>query len=487
VRRKRGACIASGEQQHVLLSLIIIACYAAGALSAVNAAMTVRTPSGAVAWVVALVSLPFLAVPAYWVLGRSKFKGFVKAYESNRDQIDAVIEETRAQLESERVRIEGHVPYYDAIQRLSGNHLLGNNDVRLLIDGEATFDSLLEGIENARSYVLVQYYILRDDGIGRRLQDCLIGRAKAGVRVYLLYDEVGCIALPMEYCEELRKAGAKVSSFQPTRGRNNRFQLNFRNHRKIVVVDGTTGWLGGHNVGDEYLGLNTDYCPWRDTHVRLAGPVVTQLQAVIASDWYWATRELPPLYWTPTPAEASDMRAMIIPSSPVQTLETAGLMYVLALNQARERLWIAAPYFVPDEAVMKALELAALRGVDVRILLAGVSDSTLAKLASWYYIGRLGNLGIHFVEYRPGFLHQKVALIDQHTALVGTANFDNRSFRLNFEVTALVHDDGFAAAVEAMLARDFAHGEEVDVDALAQRGFLWHLRVSLARLLAPVL
>jgi cardiolipin synthase len=136
---------------------------------------------------------------------------------------------------------------------------------------------------------------------------------------------------------------------------------------------------------------------------------------------------------------------------------------------------------------MKALEHAASRGVDVRILLAGVSDSTLAKLASWYYIGRLGNLGIHFVEYRPGFLHQKVALIDQHTALVGTANFDNRSFRLNFEVTALVHDDGFAAAVEAMLARDFAHGEEVDVDALAQRGFLWHLRVSLARLLAPVL
>lgn len=471
----------------MLLSLIIIAFYGAGALSAVNAAMTVRTSNGAVAWVVALISFPFVAVPAYLILGRSKFEGFVEAYTSNRDQIDAVIEETREQLEAERVQVEGHVPYYDAIQRLSGNHLVGNNDVELLIDGEATFDSLLEGISDARDYVLVQYYILRDDGIGRRLQECLIERAKAGVRVFLLYDEVGCIALPAEYCEQLRNSGAEVSSFQPTRGRNNRFQLNFRNHRKIVIVDGTTGWLGGHNVGDEYLGLDSDYCPWRDTHVRLAGPVVTQLQAVVASDWYWATRKLPPFSWTPTPADSSDMRAMIIPSSPVQTLETAGLMYVIALNQARERIWVAAPYFVPDEAVVKALELAALRGVDVRILLAGVSDSFLAKLASWYYIGRLGNLGIRFVEYRPGFLHQKVTLIDHHTALVGTANFDNRSFRLNFEVTALVHDDGFAAEVETMLGQDFAHGEAVDVDALAQNGFLWHLKVSLARLLAPVL
>lgn len=471
----------------MLLTLVAIAFYAAGVLSAVNAAMTARTSTGAVAWVVVLVTLPFLAVPAYWVFGRSKFEGFVEAYESNRDQIDALVEKTRANLEAERVQIEGHVPYYDAIWRLSGNYLVGNNDVELLINGEATFTSLLEGIAGARDYVLVQFYILRDDGIGTRLQESLVERAKAGVRVFVLYDEVGCIALSNDYCDVLRESGAEVSSFQPTRGRNNRFQLNFRNHRKIVVVDGKTGWLGGHNVGDEYLGHHSEYSPWRDTHVRLEGPVVTQLQSVIASDWYWATRNLPDLNWEPTQAEGGDVRALIIPSSPVQALETAGLMYVIALNQARERLWLTAPYFVPDEAVMKALELAALRGVDVRILVAGTSDSILANLASYHYIGRLGNLGIRFTEYRPGFLHQKVALIDRHTALVGTANFDNRSFRLNFEVTALIHDDAFAARVAKMLEDDFAHGVDLDVEALDERGFLWHLKVSLARLLAPVL
>jgi cardiolipin synthase A/B len=471
----------------MLLTLVVMAAYVAGALSAINAAMTARTSTGAVAWVIVLLSVPFVAVPAYWVFGRSKFEGFAEAYAAKRDQIDALVEEISNNLESEQVRIDSHASYYDAIRKLSGNHLVGNNDVELLINGEATFDSLIAGIAKAENYVLVQFYILRDDKIGCRLRDALVDRARAGVRVYLLYDELGSIGLSNDYCDSLRDAGAEVSSFQPTRGRNNRFQLNFRNHRKIVVVDGKRGWVGGHNVGDEYLGRDPELSPWRDTHVRLDGPVVIQLQGVVASDWYWATRELPALSWRPVPADSGDVNAMIIPSAPTQRLETAGLMYVMALNQARERLWLSAPYFVPDEAVMKALELAALRGVDVRILLQGTSDSVLANLASYHYIARLAHLGIRFTEYRPGFLHQKVALVDDHTALVGTANFDNRSFRLNFEVTALVHDDAFAAAVEGMLADDFEHGESLDAEQLADRSFWWQLKVSLARLLAPIL
>ena len=471
----------------MLFTLVVLLVYAAGVISAVNAAMTARTATGAVAWVVALASFPLVAVPAYWVFGRSKFEGVVDAYAANRKRIDAIVEEMAANLEPHRVRLESAAPYYEAIRKLSGNDLVGGNDVELLINGEATFDSIIDGIAGARDYVLVQFYILRDDGLGRRLKQALLERAQAGISVCLLYDEVGCIGLPGGYCEELRNAGAKVSSFQPNRGRRNRFQLNFRNHRKIVIVDGVIGWLGGHNVGDEYLGLNADLSPWRDTHIRLRGPAVIQLQGVVAADWYWATRELPELNWQPEPADGSDIRALIIPSGPTQPLETAGLMYVMALNQARQRVWLTAPYFVPDEAVIKALELAALRGVEIRILLAGTTDSILANFASYHFILRLVRLGIRFTEYRPGFLHQKVALVDEHTALIGTANFDNRSFRLNFEVTALVHDNAFAAEVEAMLEADFANGIELEVDELANRSFLWQLKVSFARLMAPIL
>jgi cardiolipin synthase len=287
--------------------------------------------------------------------------------------------------------------------------------------------------------------------------------------------------------EELRAAGAAVSSFKPTQGASNRFQLNFRNHRKMVVVDGVTGWVGGNNVGDEYLGLDPDFQPWRDTHVRLEGPVVMQLQATILSDWYWATRELPAVSWVPTAAEGSDVQAMIVPFSPSKSLEVAGLFFVAALNAAKERIWLSAPYFVPDEAVMKAIELAALRGVDVRIMTTGKPDSLPVYLAAFHYIDKLKNLGIKFYSYEPGFLHEKVMLIDDGVSTVGTPNFDNRSFRLNFEVTALIADEDFASQMEAMFERDFEHSVLIDQDIMNKKPVWWRLGVKLSRLAAPVL
>ena len=335
--------------------------------------------------------------------------------------------------------------------------------------------------------MLVQFYMFHDDGLGREMQQAMIERAKAGVRVYMLYDEVGSKGLPDSYIHELKAAGVEVSSFKPTRGKRNRFQLNFRNHRKIVVVDGITGWIGGHNVGDEYMGRDPELSPWRDTHVRLDGPVVIQLQAVIMGDWYWATRQLPEVNWQPVPAEGSDINAMIIPSAPSQRLETAGLLFVTALNAARERIWLSAPYFVPDEAVIKALELAALRGVDVRVITTGKSDSLPVYLAAFHYIDQLRDLGIRFYAYKPGFLHEKVMLIDNNVSTVGTANFDNRSFRLNFEVTAVIADEDFAKQMEQMFEDDFAHAELIDPAALDEKSFLWHLGVNLSRLASPVL
>jgi cardiolipin synthase len=333
----------------------------------------------------------------------------------------------------------------------------------------------------------VQFYMIHDDGLGRRFQQAMIERARAGVRVYLLYDEVGSKGLPEPYLEELRAAGVEVSSFKPTQGVGNRFQLNFRNHRKMVVVDGTTGWIGGHNVGDEYLGLDPEMTPWRDTHVRITGPAVQQLQATVLGDWYWATRRIPDLNWAPKAAGGADQQVMIVPSAPTQELETAGLLFVTALNSAESRFWVSAPYFVPDEAVMKALVLAALRGVDVRVITTGKGDSLPVQLAGFHYIQKLRGLGIRFYAYKPGFLHEKVMLVDDDVSAVGTANFDNRSFRLNFEVTALIVDREFATRMQAMFEDDFAHAELIDPVAFDRKPFWWRFGVNLSRLASPVL
>jgi len=470
-----------------VLSWIIAALYVAGFIAAVDAVMNTRTAQGAVAWLVSLVAVPFVALPAYLVFGRSKFDGETAAYAQRKQEIDVLVRQIRENLQPWNVgNAERHAPYR-AIQKLSGMELTHGNHVDLLVNGQATFDSILAGIAQARHYALVQFYMFHDDGLGRRMQQALIERARAGVRVYMLYDEVGSKGLPKAYVDTLRAAGVEVSSFKPTQGFGNRFQLNFRNHRKMVVVDGLTGWVGGHNVGDEYLGLDQQFTPWRDTHIRLEGPAVLQLQATILADWYWATRQIPELNWVPRASEGSNVHAMIVPSAPSQKLETAGLLFVTALQSAERRIWLSAPYLVPDEAVIKALQLAALRGVDVRIITTGKGDSLAVHLAAFHYIHALRDLGIRFYAYKPGFLHEKVMLVDDDVATVGTANFDNRSFRLNFEVTALIVDPVFGKQMQAMFENDFAHAEPIDPAEFDRKPFWWRLGVNLSRLAAPVL
>jgi len=469
------------------MAWIVTAFYVAGIVTAVDAVVNTRTAQGAVAWAVSLVAAPFVAVPAYLVFGRSKFDGATAAYEQRKQEIDALVRQIRENLRPWSLGDAGRSGTFRAIQRLCGMELTSGNHAELLVDGQATFDSIVDGIAHARHYVLVQFYMIHDDGLGRRLQQALIERARAGVRVYVLYDEVGSKGLPKPYVEALRAAGIEVSSFKPTQGAGNRFQLNFRNHRKMVVVDGVVGWIGGHNVGDEYLGLDPEFTPWRDTHVRLEGPVVLQLQATILGDWYWATRRIPELNWRPQPSASSNVDAMIVPSAPSQKLETAGLLFVTALQSAQRRIWISAPYFVPDEAVMKALQLAALRGVDVRIITTGKGDSQAVFLAAFHYIHALRGLGIRFYAYKPGFLHEKVMLVDEDVSTVGTANFDNRSFRLNFEVTALIVDPAFGRQMATMFERDFAHAEPIDPDEFKRRPYWWRFAVNLSRLAAPVL
>ena len=470
-----------------MITFIVAVFYIGGILAAVEAVMTTRTAQGAVAWSVSLVTFPFVALPAYLVLGRSKFEGTMAAYDQSKDEIDKTIATFRENMQPWSVPSDDSPSVYKSVRQLANMEMTHSNRAELLINGDATFASILDGVAKAEHYVLFQFYMIHDDMIGRKVQEALIERADAGVRVYVLYDEVGSHGLPDSYVEKLRAAGVKVSSFKPTQGSGNRFQLNFRNHRKMVVVDGKTAWVGGHNVGDEYMGRDPEFSPWRDTHVRLDGPVAIQMQAVILGDWYWATRELPELNWQPQAAEGSNVKAMMVPFAPSSKFETAGLFFVTALNSAKKRIWLSAPYFVPDEAILKALQLAALRGVDVRIITTGKPDSWPVFLAAFNYIHLLHDLDIKFYSYQPGFLHEKVMLVDDEFSTVGTPNFDNRSFRLNFEVTSLILDKTFASEMEKMFEQDFAHAVPIDANALEKKPFWWRLAVNLSRLAAPVL
>jgi cardiolipin synthase len=293
--------------------------------------------------------------------------------------------------------------------------------------------------------------------------------------------------LPGNYLREMQQAGIHVSAFHSTRGKTNHFQLNFRNHRKIVVIDGDTAYVGGHNVGDAYLSRHPRFGHWRDTHVKIEGPVVKAIQFCFVEDWHWATSRVPDLNWALTPSPGGTEDALVVASGPADMLETCGLMFVQVINMARERIWIASPYFVPDLQVLSALKLAVLRGVDVRILLPEKPDHRTVHLASFSYYPNILPVGINLYRYTAGFLHQKVFLVDHHCAAVGTANLDNRSFRLNFELTLLNYDAGFVGAVAEMLEEDFNHSRLVKLEDYTGRHFLFRLAVRSARLLAPIL
>ena len=468
-----------------MIALAIVV-YGLGALSCIHAIMTARTEQGTIAWAVALIAFPYVAVPAYWVLGRSRFHGYVTARRDNLEEVAGVTKEAVAAVAPFTVPEAQLDPAALAAQHLAGIPALRGNTVELLVNGDATFQSIFEGIDSAREYVLVEFYIVHDDRIGRDFKAHLIERARAGVRVRFLYDEIGSHDLPRAYLDELRAAGIEVHEFHTRKGPRNRFQLNFRNHRKIVVVDGRVAWLGGHNVGDEYLSRDPKIGQWRDTHVRIEGPAALGAQLAFADDWHWAAGGRLDIRWDPVPSKAGNVPVLIVPSSPADTLETANLMYIHTINSARERIWIATPYFVPDKPVTDALQLAGLRGVDVRVLIPDKPDNPLVGLAAYAYLDDASLTGAKFYRYGAGFLHEKVMLIDHAFATVGTANFDNRSFRLNFEITALVSDADFAADVERMFEADFTHSRVMDPGEYDRKSWWFRFGARLARLTGPI-
>lgn len=449
--------------------------------------MSTRTAPGAVAWIVSLNTFPYVAVPSYWVFGRTRFQGYVIGRRDGDTKLHQELREQMLLVHPYRVTQPPGEPQIQALELLAKMPLVGNNHADLLVDGEATFRSMFAGIEAARRYVLVQFYIVRDDELGRELKRLLAAKARDGVQVHFLFDEIGSYRLPKGFTRELVDAGVRVNRFHSTRGQGNRFQLNFRNHRKIVVADGRVGWVGGVNVGDEYLGRDPSVGDWRDTNLKIEGPAALSLQLSFVEDWHWATGEVLRLDWEPATVLAGGMPVLVLPSGPGDRFETASLMMQHVIHSARKRLWISSPYFVPDEGVRAGLKLAALRGVDVRVLIPERPDNPLAYFAAYAFIGPLLEAGVRVDRYDAGFLHSKTILVDDLVSAVGTVNLDNRSFRLNFEITAWVIDSAFATRMEAMFEADFEGARRMVLADVDDRPLWFKVASRAAFLMAPVL
>ncbi len=488
-----------------IIALLIPLIHGLGILFAMHAIMFARTSTGAVAWALSLIFFPYAAIILYLVFGRKKFHGYIEARRQGVRVIDHLADQLDATLEPVRLAPTPDNERFHALEHLSLFPFTTGNTARLLIDGTSTFEAIFAAIDHAQSYLLVQFFIIRDDSLGRQLVDRLAAKARQGVKVRLIFDEVGCVRLPYKFFAALRQAGGQVHAFNTSRGWRNRFQINFRNHRKIVIADGTLAYVGGHNVGEEYRGKSPRFGPWRDTHVELRGPAVATVQWSFLEDWHWAAGEILdlPLGHLPAATDSPDnpesnienqkskienpsCAALAIPTGPADDIAICTLMFLAVISAAKTRLWVTSPYFVPDETVYDALQLAALRGVDVRIMLPAKPDHVLVYLSSFSFLESAERVGVKFYRYQAGFLHQKVMLIDDDLAAVGTANLDNRSMRLNFELTVFFADRPFAAEVARMLEEDFQHCQRATPGDLGRRRLPFQIAVRIARLLSPI-
>ncbi|MBK1874017.1 cardiolipin synthase [Marinobacter sp. 1-3A] len=471
-----------------LVAIAVSLLYLGSAACIYRILLTYRTTQGAIAWIIGLLGLPYIAVPLFFVFGRSRFGGYVKARRMGDKSLTALL--TRFEQHTTSLSMPEQQDLDKQMQvlcKLGRQPFTEGNKCTLLRDGEATFEALITAIENATSYVLLEFYIVRSDKIGQRIKTALEKKLSEGVQVWFLYDDVGSFGLSRRYLNELAKAGAKVASFGDGNIRRLRFQINFRNHRKLLVCDGRIGFIGGINLGDEYMGTALGQGFWRDTHCRIEGPAVTGLQLAWLEDWNWASNEFPQLDWTPKDRLPGNEQVLVLPTGPADTWETCTLFFLSCINNAQSRIWIASPYFVPDVQVVNALQLAALRGVDVRIMIPEKSDSRLVGLAAYSYLIQASQAGIGIYRYQPGFMHQKVVLVDNHYAAVGTANLDNRSMRLNFEIMAINTSQTFVSDVDAMLTEDLSYCRKMTQEDYQGRSIAFRLTCRAVRLLAPLL
>ncbi|RPG68502.1 MAG: cardiolipin synthase [Flavobacteriaceae bacterium TMED42] len=446
-------------------------------------------PSAALSWILALFAIPLVAVILWWSMGRTHLRKRRRLKREASSKTSKTLQKTRSQLEawsaqsslvSENIFSIHQLPQElnDAVfPATSGNH------IEFLSCTKSVHQVWFDIIDSAQSHLHLLFFTWRDDAIGRALRDCLIQKVRQGVAVRVIYDAMGSVSLPNTFFNGLTKAGGNVASFTPL----SIFytpSLNFRNHRKLLIADGNEAYTGGVNVGDEYL-------TWQDIGLKLVGPAVNQLQEVFIEDWFYCTEEAitEPFYFfnaDGASTEADNAFCSVFASGPDQRFNATREMVFLTITQARFRVWIATPYFIPDEALLLALRTAVYRGVDVRILVPKHSDSWLVQWASKTYYHELLQAGVQIYEYQ-GMLHAKATIIDASGGLIGSANLDSRSFKLNFELNTFVASEPVNEQLANWYTRLLASSDTISANDVKLISYKDRLISSVAHLLSPLL
>ncbi len=451
-------------------------------------------PAKTISWVLVIVALPIVGVILYSFIGYNlrKEKLFTRKQAHDLRVIDELVERQLVEFEQADQQESSIVHNHRRLAQLqlrSGKFLLmSGNRAQVLQDGEETFAAIFAAMEQAQSFIHIEYYIFEEGDLADRIADILVEKVKQGVRARLTYDGVGSWSLSKAYCQRLKAAGVEVFPFMPVRFGPLANRLNYRNHRKIVVVDGQVGFTGGINVSDKYIKGDPKLGHWRDTHLRLEGRAVNFLQYIFLTDWQFVsgqnllTEEHFPSHESvgPTPVQISA-------SGPDSDYASIHQTFVSMLYQARKYIYLANAYLIPDESLLMALKATALSGVDVRLMIPEASDSLVVKWSSRSYLEELLVAGVSVYFYQKGFLHSKVIVVDDELASVGTANLDIRSFEQNFELNALMYDADVARQLKARFMADRQDCRRLDLEAYQQRPRLDRVKESVFRVLSPLL
>ncbi len=455
-----------------------------------------KDPKSVWAWLLLLYFIPILGFICYLLLGTDMHKRKMFRVKEVEDQLNDAIRRQEHSLQaadpdSVTEDIEGFTDLVMYNLESSGSMLLPDNDVDFFVDGNAKFEALIADLEKAEHFIHIQYYIIRDDLLFQRILEVLERKAAEGVEVRLLFDGMGCRGIRHKFWRQLEERGIQTAEFFPAFLRRFQLRVNYRNHRKIVVIDNQVGYVGGFNIGKEYIGLDEKFGHWRDTHLRIRGSAVLGLQLRFLLDWNYAakenllSREL--FFREPAPGLRDKCRIQIISSGPDNTAQQIRDNYLRLIHKARKSIYIQTPYFIPDESVLSALEIAVRSGIDVNIMIPCKPDHPFVYWATYSYVGDLVMAGAKCYTYDNGFLHSKGIVVDEKVLCYGTANMDIRSFALNFEVNAVIYHEGKAREMVEIFQEDLKSCTQITKEAYAGRRLLIRFKEQVCRLMSPLM
>jgi cardiolipin synthase len=448
------------------------------------------------AWVLVLFFIPFVGFMLYMLFGRTIYRQQIfKLDEEDKVGLEHLVSEQLEEIKKGRLTLsspvaEKHKKLVHMLLYNNQSFVTSNNSVETYTNMNDKFDQMIKDIEAAEDHIHFQYYIFKLDGIGNRLYKALLKKQKEGVSVRILYDDIGSRSLSLKNFTDIKEHGGLVEAFFPSKLPLVNPRINNRNHRKIVVIDGRIGYIGGSNVGDEYIGLDPKMGAWRDTHLRIEGNAVKSLQLRFMLDWNshdtrnnmkHEDRYFPEIF------SVGDITMQIASSGPDEDYQQIKYGYLKMINSAKKEIYIQSPYFIPDQSIMEALKITLLSGVKVKIMIPSFPDHPFVYWATYSNVATLMYMGAEVYMYQPGFLHQKVFVIDDEIVSIGTTNVDNRSFILNFEVNAFIYNTEEAIKSRKIFENDIQHCEILTIEKYEARGNWIKLKEGLANLIEPIL